>query len=155
MAIEFNCPYCTAAIRVPDAYAGKQGRCPKCDTKLLIPYVPLPNQTAAPQQPVVQTAPVTPNDGRSVAAEGLPVVTNVNGSAPEDPFSVRPVTTSVVKSRRRNARRRPSRALVIGYDLCDEGAEWTPYARCTKCHQSSHCKSLCGGIYEAHEPNAG
>ncbi len=114
MAIEFNCPYCTAAIRVPDAYAGKQGRCPKCDTKLLIPHVPLPNPTVAPQQPGVQTAPVASNDGSSVAVEGHYGVTNGNGAVPDDPFAVRPVTTPVVKSRRRNARRRPSRALVIG-----------------------------------------
>ena len=45
MAIEFNCPYCTATIRVPDAYAGQQGRCPKCDTKLLVPNPPKPGAT--------------------------------------------------------------------------------------------------------------
>lgn len=39
MAIEFHCPYCTAVIRVADEYAGRQGRCPKCDTRLQIPVL--------------------------------------------------------------------------------------------------------------------
>ncbi len=39
MAIQFNCPYCTAMIRVPDSAAGKQGACPKCATKLIVPKV--------------------------------------------------------------------------------------------------------------------
>ncbi len=114
MAIEFNCPYCTATIRVPDAYAGKQGRCPKCDTKLLIPSVPLPNQPAIPQRPVVQTQPASLQEGEPLAPGGLPVLPNGDVAAADDPFSVRPVTTSVIKSRRRSGRRRPSRTLVIG-----------------------------------------
>ena len=37
MAIEFDCPYCTAAIRIGDDAAGKQGVCPKCGTTLVVP----------------------------------------------------------------------------------------------------------------------
>lgn len=37
MAIEFHCPYCEAAIRVPDHAAGKRGRCPQCATRITIP----------------------------------------------------------------------------------------------------------------------
>ena len=37
MAIEFDCPYCTAAIRVNDTAAGKRGACPKCGTSLIVP----------------------------------------------------------------------------------------------------------------------
>ena len=48
MSIEFNCPYCTAAIRVPDTASGKRGTCPKCGTKLQVPVVEIPdNQPAA------------------------------------------------------------------------------------------------------------
>ncbi|MEJ7595682.1 MAG: hypothetical protein WKF77_29580, partial [Planctomycetaceae bacterium] len=90
MAIEFNCPYCTATIRVPDAYAGKQGRCPKCDTKLLIPSVPLPNQPASSQRPVVQAQPVVTNGEGPLMPGGLPVLTNGDVAAEDDPFSVRP-----------------------------------------------------------------
>lgn len=146
MAIEFNCPYCTATIRVPDAYAGKQGRCPKCDTKLLIPIIPLPNQPGSGNQqapgnapaagiqsinpPQMQNGPAAFNSqlpflnetpfapGQFVApgqvAPGQPPhAANVNVAPLEDPFAVRPLTTTT-KSRRRSARRRPSRALVIG-----------------------------------------
>lgn len=40
MAIEFNCPYCTAPIRVPDSAGGKRGTCPRCKTGILVPTVP-------------------------------------------------------------------------------------------------------------------
>ena len=129
MAIEFNCPYCTATIRVPDAYVGKQGRCPKCDTKLLIPSVPLPNQPATgnqqsienqpASQPQIQYVPAAVNLQVQSPAEtplapgNAPHGVNGNVTPSDDPFAVRPVTTSA-KSRRRKARRRPSRALVIG-----------------------------------------
>ena len=54
MAIEFNCPQCGAAIRVPDVASGAKGSCPTCQTKLLVP------QVAPPPQPVV-SAPPTPD----------------------------------------------------------------------------------------------
>ncbi|MBX3451298.1 MAG: hypothetical protein KF777_17150 [Planctomycetaceae bacterium] len=47
MAIEFSCPYCTVAVRVPDSAAGKMGRCPKCSTRLLVPN-PTRQSTEAP-----------------------------------------------------------------------------------------------------------
>lgn len=37
MALEFECPYCQATIRVPDNAAGKRGRCPQCAKKLTVP----------------------------------------------------------------------------------------------------------------------
>ena len=37
MAIQFDCPYCTATIRVPDNAAGKKGTCPQCHTKIIVP----------------------------------------------------------------------------------------------------------------------
>ena len=58
MAIEFNCPQCGAAIRVPDAAAGAKGSCPACQTKLLVPQVPVP-PPVSPQQPIVPP-PVAP-----------------------------------------------------------------------------------------------
>jgi len=123
MAIEFNCPYCTATIRVPDAYAGKQGRCPKCDTKLLIPNVPLPNQPALGNQPAMPpgmqdllaafNSQIPHLAETPFAPEQAPNGLKGDAAPSDDPFAVRPVTTTT-KSRRRKARRRPSRALVIG-----------------------------------------
>lgn len=37
MALEFECPYCKATIRVPDNSAGKRGRCPQCAARLTVP----------------------------------------------------------------------------------------------------------------------
>lgn len=54
MAIEFDCPRCSATIRVPDAYSGRQGRCPQCNERLLVPLVAVPDvsqQQPAPLQP--------------------------------------------------------------------------------------------------------
>lgn len=53
MAIEFNCPYCTATVRVGDDATGKIGRCPKCDTRLRIPTIP----TAPVAPPASQSPP--------------------------------------------------------------------------------------------------
>ncbi|MEX0716942.1 MAG: hypothetical protein WD066_10155 [Planctomycetaceae bacterium] len=39
MAIEFHCPYCTAAVRVADSAAGKRGTCPKCAQKVMVPLL--------------------------------------------------------------------------------------------------------------------
>ncbi|HQZ64028.1 MAG TPA: hypothetical protein PLY87_03080 [Planctomycetaceae bacterium] len=110
MAIEFNCPYCTATIRVADAYAGKQGRCPKCDTRLVIPSVRSPNQPAAPEP----SSPVEALAGLPFAAGQTPIAPPGPMTGEETPFAPQPLVSSVAKSRRRRVRRRPSRALVIG-----------------------------------------
>ena len=61
MAIEFNCPSCGAAIRVPDPAAGAKGSCPTCHTKLLVPQVaPPPEPQAAPPAPA-PPQPVAPS----------------------------------------------------------------------------------------------
>ncbi len=112
MAIEFDCPYCTATIRVPDAYGGREGRCPKCNTRLLVPTVVRPGSVspgaaAHPGSPVAST-PQTPT---ASAVPGLDAP-----ATPADPSSLSfpdprlPVTTPS----KRKGRRRPSRALVIG-----------------------------------------
>lgn len=72
MAIEFNCPFCTAAIRVADTAAGKIGRCPKCNTRLRVPQPVGPGDasgrppSAAPPHPepdpAVPTQPEVPPD---------------------------------------------------------------------------------------------
>ncbi|MCA9017045.1 MAG: hypothetical protein KDA77_17065, partial [Planctomycetaceae bacterium] len=72
MAIQFDCPYCTSTLKVPDSSAGKQGDCPRCGTKLVIP-----NPIAAdlqPSSPAENVAPSTqqqpvepvPTDGQAV-----------------------------------------------------------------------------------------
>lgn len=42
MAIAFDCPYCTAPIRVPDSAGGKRGTCPRCKSGILVPKVKAP-----------------------------------------------------------------------------------------------------------------
>lgn len=113
MAIEFNCPYCTATIRVPDAYAGQQGRCPKCDTKLLVPTPPRPGSTT----------PVGSNDSATqlpgAASRPLPLSTSSEPEFPSAGFVVSesstvrtgPGRTSV---RRRRRDRLPARILMAG-----------------------------------------
>ena len=79
MAIEFNCPQCDAAIRVPDAAAGAKGSCPTCQTKLLVPQVAAPPQQPAPQQPPIPALTSAP-----VSSAPLPF----------DPAQVGPVQTT-------------------------------------------------------------
>jgi len=95
MAIEFECPSCSATIRVPDAYAGRQGRCPDCNERLLVPIIAGQSDLAAAAAPVPPTPRGTPADS---GASPLPLVDR------------KPITAS--KARRKS--RRPSRALVVG-----------------------------------------
>ena len=69
MAIEFHCPYCTAAIRVPDAFSGKKGSCPKCATKLIVPDVAPPGAPSLEES----TAEAPP-----LAAESIPAATTAS-----------------------------------------------------------------------------
>lgn len=110
MAIEFDCPYCTATIRVPDAYGGREGRCPKCNTRLLVPTVVRPG-TVPTAQAGPQSSPV------AAAPSDQAVLPGTNASSiPADPSILafpdpkRPIAPTA----RRKGRRRPSRALVIG-----------------------------------------
>ena len=97
MAIEFECPSCSATIRVPDAYGGRQGRCPGCNERLLVPTVPMQSGAAAGvATPAIPSA----SPGTAAALGALPL-----------PLADRKPTTAV-KARR--SRRRPSRALVVG-----------------------------------------
>ena len=62
MAIQFNCPYCTVTIQVPDNAAGKKGTCPQCGTKVLVP-VPKnapPPPVASSHPPVFTPQPAAP-----------------------------------------------------------------------------------------------
>ncbi|WP_339727212.1 hypothetical protein [uncultured Gimesia sp.] len=66
MTIQFNCPYCTSTLKVPDSTAGKQGDCPRCGTKLLIPN-PIKaeiQQTPSTENvaPIPQSEPVASSD---------------------------------------------------------------------------------------------
>ena len=56
MAIEFQCPYCTAMIRVGDEAAGKRGKCPKCETTLMVPRPEAPGDVPGPVDGIDQSA---------------------------------------------------------------------------------------------------
>ncbi|MEZ6058360.1 MAG: hypothetical protein R3C01_16795 [Planctomycetaceae bacterium] len=93
MAILFDCPYCTAPIKVADAAAGKVGRCPKCETKLTVP-IPPRKPGEAPHPPAIADAqsppPTTPAAASSIPAETPPVL-----ETPATPRS--PATSSAPK----------------------------------------------------------
>ncbi|QDT92846.1 hypothetical protein [Gimesia algae] len=79
MAIQFDCPFCTSTLKVPDATAGKQGDCPRCGTKLVIPNPfaagaapPAADSAPADSTPQPQDAPTPPP--ASQAPEQAPVV---------------------------------------------------------------------------------
>lgn len=129
MAIEFDCPRCSATIRVPDAYSGRQGRCPQCNERLLVPLVAVPDTSAqvAMQQsagltvqapPVV--SPLTSEMPRAEASAGPAMVVPETAVSGPPAGPVVPAAASVTSPRRgrtkssRFNRRRPSRALVIG-----------------------------------------
>jgi hypothetical protein len=67
MAIEFRCSQCNQLLRVPDASAGNNARCPKCQTLMTVP--PSGGASAAAPLPSVPSAPSSPS------------------SAPQSPFA--------------------------------------------------------------------
>ena len=87
MAIEFDCPYCTAAIRIGDQAAGKQGACPKCGTTLVVPR---PESTTA----------ASPSATSATSATDPDVVPDV---VPE--FQSRPQASISSRVRRRRRKR--------------------------------------------------
>lgn len=106
MAIQFNCPYCTATIRVADEFAGKQGRCPKCETRLLIPQVQIP-EAAEQKSPSTPESMADTAAGIRTAADqtsvGMHALEAVPGGIPE--FTPAAPTTSVTSKLKRRSRR--------------------------------------------------
>lgn len=137
MAIEFNCPYCSAAIRVPDKHAGKRGKCPKCETQLIVPSLPMGTQFGAsepvpPATTVIEQptgmAPTNSQGPSSVpsGAETGPVFGPPNADSaiipplPETQTDQAPVLAfpaaasgSVAKRLRKKSRRRGSQRLLM------------------------------------------
>jgi hypothetical protein len=54
MAIEFACPGCQKALRVADEFAGRNAKCPNCETVVQVPAAAEPS--AEPLQPAVPPA---------------------------------------------------------------------------------------------------
>lgn len=111
MAIEFNCPYCTAAIRVPDEFSGKRGSCPKCATKLIVPDV-VPKSGAAADVPPTPNVPslTVASEVPSVPGSAVPEPPGVSGAAEPADFTA-PPPTSVSRKLRRKSRRRKSQGV--------------------------------------------
>lgn len=79
MAIQFNCPYCTVTIQVPDNAAGKKGTCPQCRTKVLVP-VPRnapPEPAAAPSPPTFAPPPPMFSPQPNASMPGYPPATGM------------------------------------------------------------------------------
>lgn len=95
MAIEFDCPRCSATIRVPDAYSGRQGRCPQCNERLLVPLVAVPE--AAPQIAMLPTSPLTVQTPAAVPGAAFavpPAAVPAGAVSPMPPDSVPQVAAS-------------------------------------------------------------
>ncbi|MEZ6039775.1 MAG: hypothetical protein R3C20_04665 [Planctomycetaceae bacterium] len=111
MAIEFNCPYCTATIRVPDGFAGKQGKCPKCETRLLVPNVEIPDEEPSQSSDGPETNAFGADTMSGLSAEG-PTTVGIHavesaGSVPEFiPTTPQTNITSKLKRRTRRGRNR-------------------------------------------------
>lgn len=73
MAIQFNCPYCTVTIQVPDQAAGKKGTCPQCGTKIVVPIPKnAPPSEAASAPPAFAPPPPAPMFAPQAAPQQMP-----------------------------------------------------------------------------------
>ena len=103
MAIQFNCPVCSAQIRVPDAVAGKRGKCPQCATLITIPNVQRPDQelSAAPEIAEPQTS--SPAGVPDELAAGVPSIATDEIPTFDEPQiqTTQPLMASKLKQRQR------------------------------------------------------
>lgn len=131
MAIEFQCPHCSAAIRVPDAAGGKQGKCPSCGQRLLVPKVEIPPEpppAAVPEPPpaevnlpfpaVAEASPgaagsplVSVGEPQPAVAAGIPEGLPFPAAAvePTDPFSPDALPYVVSRKKKKGYPARPRR----------------------------------------------
>ncbi len=97
MTIQFDCPYCTSTLKVPDSSAGKQGDCPRCGTKLLIPNpIATGSQAASPTQSTPQPSVETVN------ATDQTVDPPVSPAASPEPKPLTSMTSQYLRKRRRS-----------------------------------------------------
>ena len=89
MTIQFDCPYCTSTLKVPDSSAGKQGDCPRCGTKLVIPN-PLAevSQMEHPAASTPSPSPPAPVEAANATEQAI----DQTGSSAE-PAESKPMTT--------------------------------------------------------------
>ncbi|MDP1798322.1 MAG: hypothetical protein Q8K78_12600 [Planctomycetaceae bacterium] len=136
MAIEFRCPYCTATIRVADSAPGRVGKCPKCNTKMIVPK---PSAALPPTisfglgEPPASPPSMVPDDEPVLLEENdanVPDVHFASTDAPVEPIPttlptnlvpvIAPVGRRVVK-KRKTGRKRPQVmwliATVLGLGL--------------------------------------
>lgn len=111
MAIEFNCPYCTATVRVGDEASGKIGRCPKCDTRVRVPTIPVGGAPAPvpPIQSESSNSVNAPVPSQPVATGPVPLFPDLTASStprnpgelPVVPVTDDPVTSKYIKRRKK------------------------------------------------------
>lgn len=85
MAIQFNCPFCTVTIQVPDSAGGKKGTCPQCGTKVVVPIPKNLPPTPAPAPPPGFVPPMPP-PGAFVPPPGTPPMFVPPGAMPPPGF---------------------------------------------------------------------
>ena len=126
MAIEFNCPFCKATIRVPENAGGGKGRCPKCAMRITVPkksvakpvarttvdeepfILPVAdpdNETNQNPVPILSEQPVTPADTASVIFDPAVFAKPRIG---EFPVERSPTTGSIAQRLKKQRKRNPS-----------------------------------------------
>src|SRR5262245_15232278 len=75
MPIEFRCSQCNQLLRVPDTSAGKNARCPKCQTLMTVPV-------AGGAVPPDASAPASPFASQSATGPASPLASSVPPAKP-------------------------------------------------------------------------
>lgn len=86
MAILFDCPFCTSTIQVPDSAAGRQGKCPRCQKKLLVPSLPETARETSAAEPA-PSAPAAASSAPTEAGEVDPLAGLPAAGEPDDPLA--------------------------------------------------------------------
>lgn len=114
MPIVFNCPACNAELRINEAAAGRQGKCPHCKAPILVPSTVPPTPSSARSEPPA-APPSSAKSSPTAAPPGPPKSESL--AAPPIPPKPAPVTNeppppSSVKSDGASSARRAGKGLL-------------------------------------------
>lgn len=104
MAIEFNCPSCSAVIRVPDSAAGGKGKCPRCTRRIKVPKVSTRTEPKPPPEELefLMSAPEPAGTESSADPDEVLFAEAPEGGfdaeAPFDPFAPAPVAPGTIRT---------------------------------------------------------
>ena len=88
--IHFQCDHCAARFKVPEAHAGKAGRCPKCRKRIVVPKTEAQGSKTGDQAPKTQDIGPMPPSLMPPAPSGAESFNEASPDLPRSPANQSP-----------------------------------------------------------------